>query len=181
MECAELFYGYSTHAYKKKYYWAHQEEIKAYRKEYRKIHKAELRIIDKRYYEENKEKWAPNYKNNKEKRRAYNVKYYQEHKERMNTQAKEWVENHPDGSRAIKNRWALKNRERILERMRIYSHPQRQIWENHFRIEIPKGYDAHHKDCNPTNNEPNNLLCLPHDEHAKLHWIKDREGVRPFR
>ena len=46
----------------------------------------------------------------------------------------------------------------------------RSIWEQHFRVKIPEGYVIHHKDKNRDNNDPHNLLCMPPDEHAKLHW-----------
>jgi len=45
----------------------------------------------------------------------------------------------------------------------------RKIWSEHFRVKIPKGYHIHHKDKNPFNNDPNNLLCLPLECHIKLH------------
>ena len=46
----------------------------------------------------------------------------------------------------------------------------RSIWEQHFRIKIPEGYVIHHKDKDQNNNNPHNLLCMPRDEHNKLHW-----------
>jgi hypothetical protein len=57
----------------------------------------------------------------------------------------------------------------------------RSIWEQHFRVKIPEGYLIHHKDGNRDNNNPHNLLCLPRDEHTKLHWrmgdIRQKEMI----
>jgi hypothetical protein len=60
-------------------------------------------------------------------------------------------------------------------------HPKkyRSIWERHFGIKIPAGYHIHHKDKDIFNSDPSNLLCLPKDEHIKLHEMKgDANAVR---
>ena len=44
----------------------------------------------------------------------------------------------------------------------------RAVYE-YFVGDIPDGYHVHHIDCNPANNNPNNLQCLAQAEHAKLH------------
>lgn len=44
----------------------------------------------------------------------------------------------------------------------------REIWRT-IHGEIPDGYDIHHKDENPLNNRPDNLVCLSKSDHAKLH------------
>lgn len=41
--------------------------------------------------------------------------------------------------------------------------------------EIPKGYDIHHKDGNKLNNNPDNLIAIPHSEHLSLH----KSGIKP--
>ena len=40
------------------------------------------------------------------------------------------------------------------------------------------GYDenVHHKDGNPLNNDPNNLVILKRSEHTKLHWQLNKHG-----
>lgn len=50
--------------------------------------------------------------------------------------------------------------------------PARRIWEDFFRVKIPRGYVIHHKDGDISNNDPHNLLCLSREEHPKLHIIK---------
>lgn len=35
---------------------------------------------------------------------------------------------------------------------------------------IPHGFEVHHIDCDPTNNDPKNLALLPKDYHRKLHY-----------
>lgn len=42
------------------------------------------------------------------------------------------------------------------------------VWKYH-NGEIPKGWDVHHLDHNPANNQLDNLQCMPHGEHKKLH------------
>lgn len=44
----------------------------------------------------------------------------------------------------------------------------REIYKDRFG-EIPAGYDVHHKDNNPLNNDPDNLECIEHGEHLRLH------------
>lgn len=44
----------------------------------------------------------------------------------------------------------------------------RVIWENEVGP-IPKGYQIHHIDRNPTNNNLSNLLCVPAKEHCEIH------------
>jgi hypothetical protein len=45
----------------------------------------------------------------------------------------------------------------------------RKIWENYTGLKIPKGYHVHHKDGDRTNDNPENLICVSPEEHAKLH------------
>lgn len=42
------------------------------------------------------------------------------------------------------------------------------VWRE-FNGEIPKGYDIHHINFNPSDNRPENLVLLSHSEHRKLH------------
>lgn len=44
----------------------------------------------------------------------------------------------------------------------------RVVWEFFFG-EIPDGYEIHHRDHNPANNQIENLQCLTKSEHHKLH------------
>lgn len=47
-------------------------------------------------------------------------------------------------------------------------HLHREIWRA-VHGEIPDGHQIHHKDGNPLNNRPDNLVCLSGSEHATLH------------
>lgn len=49
----------------------------------------------------------------------------------------------------------------------------RLVWTNAFG-KIPEGHDIHHKDGNKSNNDIENLECLPRSEHIRLH----RTGTR---
>lgn len=42
------------------------------------------------------------------------------------------------------------------------------VWRQ-FNGEIPKGFDVHHINFNPSDNRPENLVLLSHPEHIKLH------------
>jgi hypothetical protein len=63
----------------------------------------------------------------------------------------------------------------------------RDVWEYHNGI-IPFGYEIHHIDENPSNNEINNLAMLSSTEHKKLHgpdsgnksayWHKTENGKK---
>lgn len=44
----------------------------------------------------------------------------------------------------------------------------REIWKDNFG-DIPEGYEIHHIDCDPSNNDIDNLLCLSAEEHHNLH------------
>ena len=42
------------------------------------------------------------------------------------------------------------------------------IW-SYYNGEIPPGYEIHHIDVNPSNNDPSNLRCVSRSEHMKIH------------
>jgi len=48
----------------------------------------------------------------------------------------------------------------------------RKIYEEHYKIKIPKGYHVHHKDMNHANDDPLNLEALSPDEHARKHGFR---------
>lgn len=54
----------------------------------------------------------------------------------------------------------------------------RAVWEKH-KSPIPDGWDVHHIDRDRTNNDIDNLMCLPKDEHTKLHAAEAAEEVLP--
>ena len=56
---------------------------------------------------------------------------------------------------------------------KCYKEPYRRIVKDHFGLKnLLKGYDIHHKDCNPDNNEKQNLVVLPRNVHMLLHrWF----------
>ncbi|MBR1580217.1 MAG: HNH endonuclease [Selenomonadaceae bacterium] len=49
----------------------------------------------------------------------------------------------------------------------------RVVWQ-HFFGEIPKGFDVHHRDCDPSNNNISNMMLLTRAEHRKLHWHPEK-------
>ena len=52
------------------------------------------------------------------------------------------------------------------------------IWEFYSGQTVPKGYEVHHKDGNPFNNDFSNLECLPRSEHRAMWEAKDPEKQR---
>lgn len=52
----------------------------------------------------------------------------------------------------------------------------RMIWE-HYKGPIPKGHVIHHKNGNKMNNTIENLECMSHAEHCRLHRLKESETV----
>ena len=52
------------------------------------------------------------------------------------------------------------------------------IWEFYSGQTVPKGYEVHHKDGNPFNNDYSNLECLPRSEHRAMWKAKDPEKQR---
>ena len=53
----------------------------------------------------------------------------------------------------------------------------RVIWE-YFHGPIPDGYEVHHIDGNPANNDPSNLECIPAKDHSALHFEEASERGR---
>ena len=45
----------------------------------------------------------------------------------------------------------------------------RKLYEDYYKIEIPKGFDIHHIDADRKNNNINNLIMLPSKLHKALH------------
>lgn len=52
-------------------------------------------------------------------------------------------------------------------RIRLHTY----VWEK-FNGHVPNGYDIHHIDHDPSNNEIENLIALPESEHHKLHMAE---------
>lgn len=53
----------------------------------------------------------------------------------------------------------------------------RLIWEDFYGKPIPKGYEIHHKDGNPINNDIRNLQCCESFKHNRFHGKqKDNSG-----
>lgn len=53
----------------------------------------------------------------------------------------------------------------------------RELYEKHYGITIPLGYEIHHIDFNRENNNIENLLLLPKDLHKKLHKVRNTSCV----
>lgn len=49
----------------------------------------------------------------------------------------------------------------------------REIWKS-IHGPIPQGYHVHHKDTNPLNNDPENLVCIPSAEHQAHHAVAEK-------
>ena len=60
------------------------------------------------------------------------------------------------------------------------------VWEFYSGKKVPKGYEIHHKDGNPFNNDYSNLECIPRSEHIKKTNYKTKnvkkhlDEVRPL-
>lgn len=52
-------------------------------------------------------------------------------------------------------------------------HVSHLIWMWGTNCTIPDGFEIHHRDEDPNNNDFNNLLCLHAIDHAKLHAVED--------
>lgn len=48
----------------------------------------------------------------------------------------------------------------------------RNLYEKHYKITIPDGFDIHHIDGNSDNNDIRNLLLLPSKLHHQYHFYK---------
>ena len=55
----------------------------------------------------------------------------------------------------------------------------RVVWEQAHGKKVPKGYDIHHIDGNGKNNDPSNLVAIPHADHMKLHSDMRKAGIDP--
>lgn len=58
---------------------------------------------------------------------------------------------------------------------RAHTALHRDIWK-FYNGEVPEGYDIHHRDFNPLNNELSNLQCLTHAEHLRIHTTERRKA-----
>lgn len=62
----------------------------------------------------------------------------------------------------------------------------KHIFEHHYQYclangltEIPRGYHVHHKDCDKSNNNPDNLLLISAGDHIRLHArLRRAETIR---
>lgn len=53
----------------------------------------------------------------------------------------------------------------------------RKLYESHYGIKIPPGFEIHHIDFNRNNNEIKNLILLPKRLHRRLHWVRNTSCV----
>lgn len=58
-------------------------------------------------------------------------------------------------------------------------HVSQLAWMQQTRRPIPRGFEIHHFDQNPLNNEPENLFCCHPLDHQKIHAVEPAEAV-PF-
>ena len=54
----------------------------------------------------------------------------------------------------------------------MQSRKYRKIYEDCYKLKIPKGYVIHHLDHNRENNEVKNLVCIPSRLHRQYHLEK---------
>ncbi len=57
----------------------------------------------------------------------------------------------------------------------FYRAEAQRVWENYWNEQAPKGYDIHHVDKNPKNNNISNLVLMTRSGHKKRH-NKDRRN-----
>lgn len=67
-----------------------------------------------------------------------------------------------------RNPEAQQRSHRVYYSARGHGYLHRAIWRHH-NGPIPKGGQIHHKDHDPFNNDPGNLVCVTSDEHAQEH------------
>lgn len=53
----------------------------------------------------------------------------------------------------------------------------RLIFEDFYKTKIPKGWDIHHEDGNPLNNEIWNLVPMTHEEHMRIHMTGENNPM----
>ena len=58
------------------------------------------------------------------------------------------------------------------ERKRRSCHVSQLTWMQETGQSIPKGFEIHHRDENPLNNSPENLICCHPLDHTKLHSVQ---------
>jgi hypothetical protein len=78
-------------------------------------------------------------------------KYYSRKKNKRYYRRSEWVYD------------PIKGKKRCIER-----ELHRDVWES-VNGPIPKGFDIHHKDNDPDNNHPSNLIAVSKSDHARHH------------
>ncbi len=66
----------------------------------------------------------------------------------------------------------------FCEGFRKSIHVSQLVWMANTRIAIPKGFEIHHRNEDPSDNSWDNLLCVHLTDHSKIH-ATDLEGV-PF-
>lgn len=76
------------------------------------------------------------------------------------------------------SKWSLRNNGYYGRTTGKRDMMHRAVWEHH-NGPIPEGWDVHHKDRDRTNNDIANLMCLPKDEHTRLHAAEAAEEVMP--
>lgn len=62
----------------------------------------------------------------------------------------------------------------IRHSSQIYTSLHREVYKK-YNGDIPKGWEIHHKDCDKTNNNPQNLIALSRSQHRLLHEQLRRE------
>jgi len=66
--------------------------------------------------------------------------------------------------------------DKLTKRKVTISYPK-FLYEKHFNIAVPVGYDVHHKDADYTNNNISNLEIIKKDKHAKLHAPESKYDI----
>ena len=115
--------------YKKAWYEAHKEQVRARKKAWRESHKEQVkawneankeqeRARTKAWYEAHKEQQRAKQKawnaTHKQDQKAYQKAYYQANKEQQRAQMKAWREAHKEQQRANMKAWREAHKERVI-------------------------------------------------------------------
>jgi hypothetical protein len=117
-------------AYGAAYYRAHKEEILAKQRAYNESHREEAAIYNRAYRESHKEKLRlknqAKYQANREIYRLKRRAKYEVNRAQILEKNRQYHESHPEVAQKAKQRYKLKNRDKLREQGRIYQAQRRE-------------------------------------------------------